>query len=441
MTTSHPDGFSVLLTPLRAALSAGQPNTVDVLVRIQAPDAPASLEARPPQAIALVIDRSGSMDGRPLQEARRCAAFAVSRMRPIDSVSLVQFDDTVERLWPATALGDASALLAAIGRIESGGSTDLHGGWLDGAVSLKPVVGQGLKRVVILSDGCANHGVTDTETIAAYCGRWANEHGITTSTYGLGSHFNEELMVAMARAGGGNHYYGDTADDLMEPFQQELDLLANLALRRVDLHARVPAGMTLEVLNDLPRSGAGWRVPDLAWGAEAWAVLRITVPADAVTAIGTVQSLLTVEVTGDRLEGGLTDLGPVRLSVPVVHPAEIDQVTEDDLVGRRVAELAAARVLARMRGAAQEGDWDTVDRLLADALERFSGNEWLTGILQAMTVLARSRSRERVAKESMYTSVRLSSRLAAKAESGIQFSANEGPAYLRRKVLQGKKTG
>ena len=61
----------IVLTPRRAGLLAGQDNTVEVLVRIQAPDAPVGHTAvRPPQAIALVIDRSGSMEGRPLAEAR-----------------------------------------------------------------------------------------------------------------------------------------------------------------------------------------------------------------------------------------------------------------------------------------------------------------------------------------------------------------------------------
>ena len=89
-------------------------------------------------------------------------------------------------------------------------------------------------RVILLSDGCANEGVTDTAEIAAQCAAWAAE-GITTSTYGLGDNFNEDLRVEMARAGGGNHDYGDTADDLMEPFQQELYLRANIALRQVGL--------------------------------------------------------------------------------------------------------------------------------------------------------------------------------------------------------------
>jgi Ca-activated chloride channel family protein len=61
-------------------------------------------------------------------------------------------------------------------------------------------------------------------------------------------------MVAMARAGGGNHYYGDTADDLMEPFQQELELLGNLCLRDLRLAATVPDGCTVEIVNQLPKA-------------------------------------------------------------------------------------------------------------------------------------------------------------------------------------------
>jgi Ca-activated chloride channel family protein len=95
-----------------------------------------------------------------------------------------------------------------------------------------------LKRVILLSDGQANEGLTDAAAIAAQCAEWA-ARGVTTSTYGLGNSFNEELMVAMARAGGGNHYYGDTAEDLMDPFQQELELLGNLCLRDLRLSAAV----------------------------------------------------------------------------------------------------------------------------------------------------------------------------------------------------------
>ncbi|MBC7376729.1 MAG: VWA domain-containing protein, partial [Burkholderiaceae bacterium] len=88
-----------LLSARRVGLRTGQDNTVDVLVRVQAPDAPVGHTAvRPPQAIALVIDRSGSMEGRPLAEARRCAEYVVGKLRPTDAVSLVQFDNRIQRL-------------------------------------------------------------------------------------------------------------------------------------------------------------------------------------------------------------------------------------------------------------------------------------------------------------------------------------------------------
>jgi Ca-activated chloride channel family protein len=432
---------TVLLTPRCAGLIAGRDNVVDVLVRIQAPDAPVGNTAvRPPQAIALVIDRSGSMEGRPLAEARRCAAYVVGKLRPTDAVSLVQFDNRVQRLWPAVPLGDGAPLRAAIAGIHSGGNTHLHGGWREGAETLSDVAGTGLKRVILLSDGQANEGLTDAAAIAAQCAEWA-ARGVTTSTYGLGNSFNEELMMAMARAGGGNHYYGDTAEDLMDPFQQELELLGNLCLRDLRLSAAVPDGVEVQMVNDLPRVEGGWRLPDLAWGAEAWAVLRLKVSAAALPPLGQMLSVLRVSVDGRSLEGDAVMLERAGLALPVLSASAFDKLTDDELVSRRLVELAAADALSRMRTAADHGDWAAVDRLLEAASRQFAGNEWVAAVLAAMKEIAESRSRERMMKESMYSASKLRSRLSAKDE-GVSFSVAEEsierPAYLRRKPSQGK---
>ena len=432
---------TIVLTPCRAGLLADQDNTVDVLVRIQAPDAPTGhIAVRPPQAVALVIDRSGSMQGRPLAEARRCAEYVVGKLRPTDTVSLVQFDNRVQRLWPAVPLGDGAPLRAAIAGIQAGGATHLHGGWREGGETLADVPGAGLKRVILLSDGQANAGLTDSAAIAAQCTEWA-AGGVTTSTYGLGNGFNEELMVAMARSGGGNHYYGDTAEDLMDPFQQELELLGNLCLRDLRLSATVPDGVEVQMVNALPPVGGGWRLPDLAWGAEAWAVLRLKVPMGALPPLGHLLSVLRVEVQGRSLEGEDVMLERAGLAMPVMLAPAFAQLTDDELVSRRRVELAAADALSRMRTAANHADWATVDGLLLEAGCEFAGNEWVAAVLAAMTEIAQSRSRERMMKEALYSSTKVRSRLSAKDED-LQFSvareSGAGPAYLRRKSSQGK---
>jgi len=431
---------TIVLTPRRAGLCTGKENVVEVLVRIQAPDAPNGHEAkRPTQAVALVIDRSGSMSGRPLEEAKRCAEYVLGKLRPTDAVSLVKFDNRVQRLWPAAPLGDGVPQRAAIAGIHAGGNTNLHGGWKEGADTLTDLAGLGLKRVILLSDGQANEGVTEPEAIAAQCTEWAAK-GITTSTYGLGNSFNEELMVAMARSGGGNHYYGDTAEDLMEPFQQELELLGNLCLRDLRLSATAPDGFSVDVVNQFPPVEDGWRLPDLAWSAEAWAVLRVKVPAGALPPLGQLCSVLRVSVAGASLEGDPVHLERCGLSLPVMSSAAYDNLADDELVTRRLVELAAAEALMAMRSAAAAGDWALVDKQLEEASRRFAGNGWVAAMLEAMRSIAASRERERAMKEMMYSSSKLRSRLAAKDEN-VSLCASEAmstPAYLRRKPSQGK---
>ena len=267
----------ILIQPLKPAVIAGVGQTLPVLIRVQAPDAePTAKAEHRPYHLALVIDRSGSMSGPPLAEAVRCARHIVDQLQATDSAALIVFDDRVQTLLPARPVADRKALHLALSRVQSGGSTNLHGGWQAGADSLLPDAGQAaLARVILLSDGNANAGnITDTAAIAALCAQ-AAERSVTTSTYGLGRELNEELMVEMARRGGGNHYYGDTAADLFEPFAEEFDFISALCARQVRLSLAAAQWVRIQLLNDYPVDGdAGIsliRLPDIAFGAEAWA--------------------------------------------------------------------------------------------------------------------------------------------------------------------------
>ena len=434
-------GPALILTPSVAGLRQGRDNTLMVLVRVQAPDAPpAARKARPSQAIALVIDRSGSMDGAPLDEAKRCAEYLLSRLHPADSVALVSFDDKVRTLWPASPLGDGHHQRAAIACLRSGGNTNLEGGWSAGVAALRQVGGAGVKRVLLLSDGEANAGVTNSDEIAQRVVT-ASREGISTTTCGLGHAFNEELMVAMGNAGGGNHYYGESADDLKEPFSRELDLLDALYLRAPMLSVTTAGGIGVQMLNDISAGPDGWQLSDVAYGAEAWAVLKVTLPADAIPAIGRDVLVLKVQVKGIDADGNPVTLGTKRLDLVSLTAAMFKSLPTDTLVACRLTELEAGQMLGAMRLAAKAGNWAEVAQMLQRAREKYGSDLWLKDVLDAMQGLLDQRDVAMFHKEAMYTEGILSRRLAMKLEAPYRSAFDElaVPSHLQRRGRQGKR--
>ena len=433
----------VVITPLRPALQARQDNVLDVLVRVQAPDAaPASKESvSAPRALALVIDSSGSMQGRPLEEAKRCALAVVKRLRPDDHLAILKFDQHARLLQPALAVGNGSAASEAIQSIRAGGSTALHAGWLQGAQALATCPESiGLRRVILLSDGEANQGECNPDVIAQACAQWAAK-GVTTSTYGLGDSFNENLMVAMAQRGGGNQYYGQTADDLMAPFEQEMSLIDMRCLTNLRMTCQAMPGVKVDVLNDLAAEGAGYKLSDLALGSETWALLRLSIPSWALESVRNGNLLLQASVVGRALDGTEVKLESAPLNLPVLeHEAWLAQPVSD-LVQRRITEVAAAQALDNMRAALNRGDSVAIQEMLASAKREFGDNPWVQSILQSMERLAADRDGMRfLAKEMLYSATTLRQQLRGVQEQALCDSSEyEQPAFLRRHGSQGTR--
>jgi Ca-activated chloride channel family protein len=433
------------ITPQRSALLAGHNNELHVLVRAQAPDAPKTDYQRQPLNLAVVIDKSGSMSGKPLAEAKRCAHFMVDSLGPQDRLSIVAYDDQVEVVVPSSTVTNKAPLHQRIDSIHCGGMTALFDGWKMAVEQLSAHTDGHLARVLLLSDGQANQGLTDTDEIARRCADMAAQ-GITTSTYGLSEHFNEELMMAMAKAGQGQSYYGESADDLMEPFQEEFQLLGALYSRAHQLSIEVTEGVQWSVLNQYRCDQAGrYALPDLAYGGEVWALLKLQVPATVLPGQDESLFVVTASLVGQDMDGNSWSVGPESLSLPVLNATAFGAVAEDDLVLARVQEMRAADIQEQASQAARHHDWDTVDRLLAQALEEAADNQWLQVTVTVLQRYASQRDAQRFAKEASYKSSRMRSRIADKMESAsMDYSVAEElnrPMFLRRKAEQGKRMG
>jgi Ca-activated chloride channel family protein len=190
-------------------------------VRIVLTGLDAGWEKRAPVNVAIVLDRSGSMSGRKIEEAKRAAIMAIERLRDDDIVSVVTYQSTGNVLVPATKLHDREAVRAAIRRIRAGGNTALFAGVSKGARELRKFLDRNrVNTLLLLSDGLANVGPSSPGELAQL-GASLGREGIAVTTIGLGLRYNEDLMTRLAMASDGNHFFVEDERDLEAAFATE----------------------------------------------------------------------------------------------------------------------------------------------------------------------------------------------------------------------------
>ncbi|WP_066638535.1 vWA domain-containing protein [Desulfolucanica intricata] len=217
--------------------------TAYLMIKLTAPEQ--VVESRPAQNLSFVIDRSGSMHGEKLDYTKKAVSFAVGHLDSQDHCSVVAFDDLVSLVVPSHKVENKDALKMAVKSIYSGSTTNLSGGLLMGFREVKLAYREKqINRVLLLTDGMANVGITDHDKLVAKARELA-AGGVSLSTFGLGEDFEEDLLQAMAEAGGGNFYYIEAPEQIPGIFEQELSGLLSIAAQNLTVRVKPGSGVTV----------------------------------------------------------------------------------------------------------------------------------------------------------------------------------------------------
>ena len=435
------DGIQLNVQYKHEAVLAGFNSKVTLLCELIGPETPSDLPERTPLHLALVLDRSGSMSGRPLTEAKRCAAQVVEKLGDKDKVSVVIYDNKVHTLVPLQVASENRAqVIRKIHSVQSGGSTNLYGGWEAGKDQLVEAVSDDvISRDLLLSDGQANVGRKHPEEVLPSC-QEALEQGISTSTYGLGRNFNEDLMVEMANSGGGSTYYGQTADDLEEPFNEEFDMLRALCAK--DVHFSLQSDHHgVKVLNtQLLKVDAGVRTSPLAYESKVWVAFDLEISKErSGDGTGEVMNLAVLEIGYLNLDGERRVVQhPIAL--PSLNATAFSALTENTAVTDVVNELKASDLQMEATQSARRGDWPRVHELLAEAKVLGIHNPWVRGVVETLEELAEQQDSVLFSKEARYSSRSISAKMRARQAYSENMQEDVSlPSFLRRKSRAGKK--
>lgn len=214
--------------------------------------------------IALAIDASGSMSGGKLDAAKEAALGLVEKLDGRDRLTVVSFSsDAALHVDAVPVDGDnASLIRSEISRLKTLNSTNLCGGWLmaaDRAEKAAAAADGMTPRVIILSDGHANVGVTNQDELIKSAGDFRNR-GTFTSTLGVGDGYDEHLLRGIAEHGGGRLHDAEFTGELSSVLLGEVDDIYDTAVENTELTLAGPEGVGIEVLGREFGRGPGGRV-------------------------------------------------------------------------------------------------------------------------------------------------------------------------------------
>ena len=300
-------------------------------------------EERTPMNLALVLDASGSMsDPQKMPFLKQSLMVFLQELRPDDRVAIVAYNDEAVLLRSIDEVGGGPWIPGIIERLEPGGRTNLQAGLMMGLQEVERSFDlRRNNRVILLTDGIANVGVTDPDRIAADALAY-NQRGINVSTIGLGLDMNDALLSTLAHQGQGAYHFVDSAQEMDKVFRQEVEGLLEKVASDVRASIEVYPGLSLTMITGMdgapPAQGAEVLLQDMGAGDSQVVLARLragSVPFGAQTVARVTlgyfdifaQTFRETETEIQEEVTGASDYDPlwdveVRRSVTIVRSAE-----------------------------------------------------------------------------------------------------------------------
>jgi Ca-activated chloride channel family protein len=219
-------------------------------VHLQGTERQSTSKKHVPLNLSIVIDRSGSMEGDKLRYTKEAVKYVVNHLDPKDVLSIVTYESGVEVLLEPQRIEDKESLLKKIDAITTAGSTNMEGGLRKGYELIrnsKKLVGDDLvNRLILLSDGLANVGISDPVQLSAITRDAFEKDHVSITTFGVGTDYNEDLMARIALQGGGKYYFISNPDQLPGLFGEEMQGMSDVVAKNTFLKIKFPSELSYE---------------------------------------------------------------------------------------------------------------------------------------------------------------------------------------------------
>jgi Ca-activated chloride channel family protein len=269
-----------------------------------------------PLNLSLVLDRSGSMQGKKIEALRAATQEVLDLLQPQDSLSVIMFNHRARVLVPSQQVTPErkAAIQAEIRRVDADGGTNMAPAMEAGIIELRKQMRPGgaatgqVNRLVLLTDG-----LTERERRCVRQAEDAAAVGIPIVALGIGRDWNDKLLESIAQRTGGAADYVQDAEDISRHFQRTVQQMQAVALQNATLHVRVVAGVTARtvyrihpLITNLGGAQPGARTVDVPLGEiergyGQTLLLELIVPARPPGAYRVAQVEVTYDVPGQGL--------------------------------------------------------------------------------------------------------------------------------------------
>lgn len=197
--------------------------------------------------VSLVIDNSGSMSRGKLDKVKTALKVFVKGLKDDDVISIIKFDGDANIVLKASKIREIKQNLnQLIDGVYPEGSTNIHAGMMLGyAEAQKFNTKDYNSKVILLTDGMTNSGITDPEIILRDS-KIYNDKNIDISTIGVGQQLDFDLLRQIANNGNGSNYFiGENEMDIQKTFKDELESLLYNIGKNPKLIITLPEGMKI----------------------------------------------------------------------------------------------------------------------------------------------------------------------------------------------------